>query len=190
MPTPAWKQLAIRDKWYEGDTVNMSIGQGFLTVTPLQMAVVTSAVANGGKVVRPHLADHFLSYQGSVVSRISNKPMRRIHFKQENLAALRRGMRGAVTHGTGAACNSPFVEVAGKTGTVENSPSSENRHGRDHTWFVSFAPFDHPKYVVVVCLEKSGGFGGGMCAPVARKIYDHLFDHSLKMQPTILSKAP
>ena len=191
LPSPAWKLKAVGDKWYEGDTVNMSIGQGFLSVTPLQMAVVTSVVANGGKVVRPHLADRLVSYQGRTVTRISNRPVRRVKLKNENLAALRRGMRGAVTHGTGGACNSPFVEVAGKTGTVENSPSSENRQGRDHTWFVSFAPYEHPQYVVVVCLEKSGGFGGSMCAPVARKIYDHMFEHRLREKPAqALGKLP
>ena len=84
-------------------------------------------------------------------------------------------MRGAVLYGTGGACNSEYVHVAGKTGTVENMPNSENRHGRNHTWFVSFAPYERPEIVVVVMCEKSGGYGGGRCAPVARKIYDYLY---------------
>ncbi len=175
LPSQKWKLKAVGEKWFEGDTVNMSIGQGFLLTTPLQMAVVTAAVANGGQVVRPHVLDYFTNTKGTIAKRISSKPIRKLPFRAENLAALRLGMRGAVTYGTGGACNSSLVNVAGKTGTVENSPSSENRHGRDHTWFVSFAPYEAPKYVVVVQLEKSGGFGGSMCAPVARKVYDFLY---------------
>lgn len=187
LPSPKWKEKALGDKWFEGDTVNMSIGQGYLLTTPLQMAVVTASVANGGRVVRPHVMDYFTNLKGNVVKRISTKPVRKLPYLQENLAALRRGMRGAVTYGTGGACNSAFVEVAGKTGTVENSPSDYNPHGRDHTWFVSFAPYSDPKYVVVVQLEKSGGFGGSMCAPVARKVYDYMYQP--KQSPK-LEQAP
>ena len=174
-PDAAWKWKNLGDKWYEGDTVNISIGQGFMLVTPIQMAVVTATVANGGKVVRPHLVRQVVSYQGRVMARPGYKPVRRFKLKPNLWAAVRQGMRGAVVYGTGGACNSEFVHVAGKTGTVENSPSSENRHGRNHTWFVSFAPYEHPEIVVVVFCEKSGGYGGSRCAPVARKIYDYLY---------------
>jgi len=174
-PDAAWKWKAIGDKWYEGDTVNISIGQGFMLVTPIQMAVVTAAVANGGKIVKPHLVQQVVSYQGRVMARPGFKPLRRIKLQPSMWAAVRQGMRGAVLYGTGGACNSEYVQVAGKTGTVENSPSSENRHGRNHTWFVSFAPYDRPEIVVVVMCEKSGGYGGSRCAPVARKIYDYLY---------------
>jgi penicillin-binding protein 2 len=193
LPSPKWKLKFVGEKWFEGDTVNMSIGQGFLLTTPLQMAVVTASVANGGQIVRPHVMDYFTNSKGTIVKKISSRPVRKLPFHAENLAALRRGMRGAVTYGTGGACNSSFVQVAGKTGTVENSPSSENRFARDHTWFVSFAPFEAPKYVVVVQLEKSGGFGGSMCAPVARKVYDYLYgpqgQELRKIQPTLTKRS-
>ena len=84
-------------------------------------------------------------------------------------------MRGAVAYGTSVAADSPLVKVGGKTGTVENSPSVSNRHGRNHTWFVSFAPVDKPQIVVVAFLEKSGGYGGSNAAPVVRKVIDHYF---------------
>lgn len=177
-PDASWKWKNLGDKWYEGDTVNLSIGQGYMLVTPLQMAVVTAAVANGGKVVRPHLVNKILSYQGRVMARPGFKPERRLNIEPRHWSAVRQGMRGAVLYGTGGAANSPYVQVAGKTGTVENSPSSENRHGRNHTWFVSFAPYDRPEIVVVVFLEKSGGYGGSRCAPVARAIYDYLYGPS------------
>jgi len=175
LPTAAWKWKNVGDKWYEGDTVNFSIGQGFLLVTPIQMAVVTAAVANGGKIVQPHLVQQVVSYQGRVMARPGFKPLRRLKLAGNLWAAVRQGMRGAVLYGTGGAANSEYVHVAAKTGTVENSPSSENTHGRNHTWFVSFAPYEHPEIVVVVMCEKSGGYGGSRCAPVARKIYDYLY---------------
>jgi penicillin-binding protein 2 len=174
-PDPKWKWKFVGDRWYEGDTVNLSIGQGYMLVTPVQMAVVTAAVANGGKIVSPHLVQKVVSYQGRVLARPGYKPRRRLDIAPRHWAAVRQGMRGAVLYGTGGACNSGYVHVAGKTGTVENSPSTENRHGRNHTWFVSFAPYENPEIVTVVFLEKSGGYGGSRCAPVARAVYDYLY---------------
>jgi len=172
LPTPAWKRKWVEDEWYQGDTVNMSIGQGFLVVTPLQMAVATAAVANGGQVVRPHVVLKAVS-NGRVGFRDNTRPVRRLKIRPEYFAAVRRGMRGAVLHGTGAACNSEKITVAGKTGTVESFPSPFNPTGRNHTWWVSFAPYDKPEIAIVVMVEKSGGYGGGVAAPVARKLYDH-----------------
>ena len=159
----------------------MSIGQGFLLVSPLQMAVVTAAVANGGTVVTPRLARKMVARNGSLTRPPKGKTSK-VPVTPEFLAAVRRGMRGAVTHGTGVAADSALVEVAGKTGTVENSPSIHNRHGRNHVWFVSFAPYNNPEFVCVVFLEKSHGYGGGLAAPIARKVYDHLFAPKAKEQ--------
>ena len=174
LPSPAWKAKEWGDEWYDGDTVNMSIGQGFLLVSPLQMAVVTAAVANGGSVVQPRLARKLVARNGAATRPDRARP-KKVPVDPKFLAAVRRGMRGAVTRGTGVAADSPFVQVAGKTGTVENSPSVHNRHGRNHVWFVSFAPYEKPEYVCVVFLEKSHGYGGGLAAPIARKVYDHLY---------------
>lgn len=179
LPSPAWKEREWQDQWYDGDTVNMSIGQGFLLVSPLQMAVVTAAVANGGTVVTPRLARKMVARNGAVTRPPAGKSSK-VPVTPEFLAAVRRGMRGAVTHGTGVAANSPLVEVAGKTGTVENSPSIHNRQGRNHVWFVSFAPYNNPEFVCVVFLEKSHGYGGGLAAPIARKAYDHIFTPKAK----------
>lgn len=189
LPSKEWKLKNWQDRWYDGDTVNMSIGQGFLLVSPLQMAVVTAAVANGGYLVRPTLVKKAIAKNGSVP--LMPVPQRhKVPVKPAYLAAVRRGMRGAVTHGTAVATDLPQVQVAGKTGTVENSPSVHNRHGRNHTWFVSFAPYDKPRYTVVVFLEKSHGYGGGMCAPIARQAYEYLFpvgwDQSKSKAPDLL----
>lgn len=179
LPSPAWKEREWGERWYDGDTVNTSIGQGFLLVTPLQMAVVTACVANGGFVVTPRLASKLVSRSGAV-SKVSSPAKPKVPVEPKFLAAVRRGMRGAVTRGTAVVADSPYVQVAGKTGTVENSPTVFNRHGRNHTWFVSFAPYENPEIVCVVFLEKSHGYGGGMAAPIARKAYDFLYGPKVK----------
>lgn len=188
LPSPEWKQKEWGDRWYAGDTINMSIGQGFLLVTPLQMAVVTAAVANGGYVVTPTLAKQAIARNGSVTS-LARTERKKIPAKPEFLASIRRGMRGAVTHGTSTATNLPQVKVSGKTGTVENSPSVHNRYGRNHVWFVSFAPYEDPEVTVVVFLEKSHGYGGSLAAPIARKCYEHLYpvgwDKKSKEKPNV-----
>ena len=101
----------------------------------------------------------------------------------EYLASVQRGMRGAVTHGTAVATDIARVKVAGKTGTVENSPSVFNKHGRNHVWFVSYAPYEKPQVAVVVFLEKSHGYGGGLAAPIARRVYEHLFPEGWDRAP-------
>ncbi len=188
LPSARWKKTVVgKDasdggggEWFQGDTVNMSIGQGYLLVTPLQMAVATAAVANGGSVVKPYLVEKAVSSGGRVGYRASGKPLRKVGVRPDLLAAVRQGMRGAVLYGTGGAANSELITVAGKTGTVESFPSPFNPHGRNHTWFVSFAPYESPKIVCVVCVEKSGGYGGGVSAPVARQAIDFYARHLRK----------
>ena len=109
--------------------------------------------------------------------------------KPHFLASVRRGMRGAVTHGTSTSTNLPQVKIAGKTGTVENSPSIHNKYGRNHVWFVSFAPYEDPEVTVVVFLEKSHGYGGSLAAPIARKCYEHMYPENWNKpaeKPTVL----
>lgn len=165
LPDPAWKQEALGEAWYGGDTINMSIGQGFLLVTPLQMAVATAAVANGGDLYRPYLVERVVSSHGGRHLSAQPRPVRKLPIKPEWLSAVRQGMRGAVLYGTSTAADSPLAPVAGKTGTVETG-------GRNHVWFVSFAPYQKARIVVVVFLEKSGGYGGSLAAPIARQVLD------------------
>ena len=172
LPTPEWKEKTIGEQWYAGDTVNLSIGQGYLGVTPLQLAVATSAVANGGMIFEPHLVRRIISSEGKAQKEFSPRMLRQVPVSEENLAVIRKGMRGAVTHGTATSANSALIEISGKTGTAENFPSADNPSGRNHAWFTCFAPYDNPEIVVTVFLEKSGGFGGEWGAPVARKIIE------------------
>jgi penicillin-binding protein 2 len=162
--------------WSDGDTANLCIGQGEVDVTPLQMAVVTSAIANDGKVLWPRLVARIESQDPA-----SGEPPRlfpdsrvrdELGVKPRTLAILRQAMLADVedADSTGHKAAVPGLRVCGKTGTAQK----KNMQGvteEDVTWFISFAPYEHPRYAVVVMVEVERGTGGGICAPVAQKIY-------------------
>lgn len=175
LPDPEWKEKVYKEKWYVGDTINLSIGQGYVGVTPIQLAVATAAVANGGKLYKPHLVKRIVSSEGRVVKEFTPELIRKISVDEKNLEVIKEGMRCAVKYGTAVSANSPVVEISGKTGTAENFPTKENPQGRNHTWFTCFAPYTNPEIIVTVFIEKSGGFGGEWCAPVARRIIETYF---------------
>jgi penicillin-binding protein 2 len=171
VPTPAWLRATFTARWarvwYEGYSVNLSIGQGYLTATPLQLAVAYAALANGGTVVRPHVADAVLAPNGRVLRRLRFAPVRRVPLV--GLQAIRDGLFEAAHQGTSAAVFGGYpVPVAGKTGTAQ-TPS-----GSDDSWYASWAPAGHPRVVVVVLIEH-GGFGADAAAPAAREIYSAFF---------------
>jgi penicillin-binding protein 2 len=171
IPTPAWLKRSLPANadhtWYEGYSVNLSIGQGFLGVTPLQMAVAYATLANGGTVVRPHLGAAIWTSHGRRA--LEFPPQRKV--KLQDVWAIRDGLYLAAHDqlGTSSAIFSTFpVPVAGKTGTAE-VPG-----GSDDSWYASWAPSNNPRYVVVVLIEH-GGFGADAAAPAARDIYSALF---------------
>lgn len=175
LPTPAWKKKIYKENWFPGDTVNLSIGQGFIEVTPIQVALFTSAVANGGTMYKPYLLKKAVSVEGREVKVTKKKVLNKINIDDRYFKVVREGMRGAVVYGTAKAADSDLVRVAGKTGTAENFPTDYNPYGRNHTWFTSFAPYENPELIVTVFLEKSGGFGGEKSARIARAIYDEKY---------------
>jgi len=168
VPTPAWLRKSYGETWYEGQSVNLAIGQGFLDVTPLQLAVAYSALANGGAVVRPHVAAAVVSPSG-VERRLAFPPVRHVQLVDVN--SIREGLYLAAhaPGGTSAAVFGNFpIAVAGKTGTAQ-VPS-----GSDDSWYASWAPAWNPKVVVVVVIQH-GGFGADAAAPAARRIYQAFF---------------
>lgn len=169
LPGPGWKEKNLGEQWFAGDNANMAIGQGFLAVTPIQMALATAAVANGGTLWRPQLVE-WVRDGTSTAHRVPPLVVGRIPVASEHLSLVRKGMEGAVDRGTAAGVGSELAELAGKTGTVENSPTSDNPEGRNHTWFTSYYPASAPDLVVTVFLEKSGGYGGSLAAPVAAEV--------------------
>lgn len=177
LPTPAWKKRVVKDDWYSGDTVNLSIGQGFLEASPIQMLRVVSAVANGGELMTPYLVADARDPQGRIVKRFGPRPQGDVGVSASNLQIVREGMLGAIEDPAGTAHNVyiPGFHYAGKTGTAENFPTVDNPQGRNHAWFVCFAPYDHPKIAVVVFMDQSGGFGAVNAAPVAQAIVSAYF---------------
>ncbi len=168
LPTPKWKQENYNEPWLPGDTVNMSIGQGMLLVTPLQVARYTAGIATG-YIPRPRLA-----FRREVrLTPVGANP--------DNLKAIREGMLGAVEEGTAKVVKKILrargidVKVAGKTGTCENFPSAYNPKGLNHTWFTAFAPYEDPKVIVTVFLEQSGGYGGEHAAWIAGHLLAEYF---------------
>ncbi len=171
MPGSYFERLA-GTPYTEGQAINLSIGQGALQVSPLQLAVAYSALVNGGKVVRPHVGEAVI--RNGIRHVLPFRPVRKLHLvdtwaiKQGLYLAANnpQGTSYAVWHPAGGAAFP--IAVAGKTGTAEAPP------GSDHSWYASFAPYDHPKLVVVVMIEH-GGFGVQAAAPAAREIYQAYF---------------
>jgi penicillin-binding protein 2 len=165
-------QADIAQSWFDGDTANLSIGQGPITVTPVQMAIMTAAVASGGKVFHPRLVMRTETQDTKEVTNefVPGEVKQYLGVNPANLAIIREAMLSDVedSDGTGWRAAVPGMRVCGKTGTAQ---ITRGRKTIDYiTWFVSYAPYDDPRYVVVVMVE-SGGSGGGTCAPVAQKIY-------------------
>jgi len=172
---PTWQRVSAR--WSDGDTANLCIGQGEIDVTPLQMAVATCAIANDGKVLWPRLVARIESQDPSLDEPPTLFPEGRVRdelgVKPATLAILRQAMLADVedTDSTGHGAAVPGLQICGKTGTAQKK-NAQGATEEDFTWFVSFAPYEHPRYAVVVMVEvEQGGSGGRTCAPVAQKIY-------------------
>ncbi|MDZ7271833.1 MAG: penicillin-binding protein 2 [candidate division KSB1 bacterium] len=172
-----------KDAWTRGMMLNLAVGQGDLLVTPLQMAQLAMAIANEGTFYRPHIVRGILEPSDRSVTWIRVEARHVGVVSRETYAVLKQGMWRVVqgTHGTGAACRLPGVEVAGKTGTAQNP------HGDDHAWFVGFAPFAAPEVAFAVFVE-NGGKGGAVAAPVARRVLEVYFNK--RMSPAEVAAAP
>jgi peptidoglycan glycosyltransferase len=155
------------------DVGRMAIGQDKLAVTPMQMAMVVSAVANGGKLMAPHLADRIVDPDGRVVDRIEPK-VASTPISSKTADEVNQMMRTVVESGTGTAVQLPGIQVAGKTGTAEiGTPGSDLTQPS----FVAFAPADNPRIAIAVTVERSqGGFGGTVAAPIARAVLESLLN--------------
>jgi penicillin-binding protein 2 len=175
MPSPEWKMRILKTPWYAGETVSVAIGQGQVNATPLQMARVVAVIANGGRLVHPHLAR---TAAGSAVAPVP------LGIHPETIAAVKEGMRAVVAEGTGWRARLQAVEVCGKTGSAQVVAKSRLAQSPNafemlpHGWFLAFAPADHPRIALAVIVEH-GRSGGESAAPVARQILAHFFglDH-------------
>jgi peptidoglycan glycosyltransferase len=150
----------------------MAIGQDKLLVTPLQMAMVTAAIANGGSLMEPHLTDRIVDPDGRTVDEVDPQEWSR-PISQETASELTQMMGNVVDEGTGTAVQLPGIDVAGKTGTAEKN--IEQRINQP--WFIAFAPAEDPRVAIAVTVERSvAGFGGTVAAPIARDVLASLLD--------------
>lgn len=182
VPSSQWKIRNTRQKWYAGETISVAIGQGALTVTPLQLAYAMGGIAMGGIWYTPHV----------VADPSRQETPRRASFNPDNVAKVIYGMYGVVNEGgTGAAARVPGIEICGKTGTAQLASGEGLKALRaageplnDNGWFVGFAPRDAPEIVVAVLWE--GGLHGATAAPIARDVIKAYFDKKATHQPAQL----
>jgi penicillin-binding protein 2 len=173
VPDPEWKEETVGTPWVLGDTYNFGIGQGYVATTPLQMALVTAAVANGGNVLIPHVVKEVRDGDGNVLPLTRQNIRRNLNVDTRNLNVMREGMRQAIDTGTATTAKSRFTAVAGKTGTAEFGERRPDGSYQEHGWFTGYAPFNNPEIAVAVFLETGGG--ALTAAPVAGRIFDYYY---------------
>jgi penicillin-binding protein 2 len=177
MPSTAWKQKAKNEPWLPGETISAAIGQGYVTVTPLQMASLMGTVANNGVSYRPRLVQAVMDRASGNLQELPAVPRGKINAKPETFRIIKEALADVVTKGTATKAKSAIVTIGGKTGTAQvaalRTGPEENipKKFRDHAWFVAFAPVESPKIAVVVLAEHMG-HGGSAAAPLAKEIIE------------------
>ena len=169
VPDKEWKKNVKNEKWYIGDTYHVSIGQGDILTTPLQVAVYTAVIANGGKLFQPQVVDKIVDLDGNVIEDIKPKIIRENFIDLENIEWIQKGMRENVVSGSGIALANLPVKAAGKTGTAQYA-----RNEKTHAWYTAYAPYDDPEIALVVLIE-GGGEGHAAAVPVAREVLEWYF---------------
>ena len=181
-----------KEHWSDGRTANTAIGQGDVLASPLQMAMIASALGNKGTVFYPRLVDRIVAQDGTVISQDPARERSNLiadaGLTAEQIEKVRKGMWKVVNEAGGTAGKARIkgVEVAGKTGTAQFWRSGKPDN---HTWFVSFAPYENPKYAVVVLVQGAKS-GGGVAAPIAAKIYDEIFKMEAGEAPEVAFLEP
>jgi penicillin-binding protein 2 len=184
MPGPEWMQIHHpQERWSQAQTANVSIGQGYTLVSPLQLAMAYATAANGGTCYYPRLVDKILNQDGSPLldehgkPAVSQTPRVRSDLRREvspqDIDLVRKGLWKVVNEdgGTGGRARLKDVVVAGKTGTAQ---ATDRGHEENVAWFTCFAPFDHPKYVVAVMVQGASGHGGEVAGPIATRILERV----------------
>lgn len=179
IPSPEWKRSEKKEAWYGGDTVNMSIGQGFIKSTLFEQTLMMMGIANDGVIYKPILVKEKRDSKGNVIWRAKRSVYKVVKSKPEYFAIIKEALRDAVRYGTATSAYSSIVDIAGKTGTAQVSAHSVRRKNlpynlRDHAWFIGFAPYRDPLFVIGVIVEH-GGSGGGAAAPIARRILERIY---------------
>jgi penicillin-binding protein 2 len=185
VPTVLWKKKVVGERWVDGETLTIAIGQGYSLATPLQVVNAFAAVANGGRLLVPQIVDRIEDENGVVFEPYVTKEINRLSVSEENMTVLRDALLGVVQEeeGTGRTVRIRGVKIAGKTGTAQVVKMKEDDIDddeeipykfRDHSWFVGFAPYEKPEIAVVVLIEH-GGYGAVSAAPIAKTVLKAFF---------------
>jgi penicillin-binding protein 2 len=198
-PTKAWKRQRYNEKWHEGETLSVAIGQGFNTMTPLQIALMTSVVANGGKLFRPQIIESVTTPDGQVIESFEPEQTGELSQREKGyLGIIKAGLFGVVHGKRGTARNVKIegLTVAGKTGTAQVVRIAQYKglkdqdipyKFRDHAWFTSYAPADNPQIAVTVLVEH-GLHGGSGAGPIAKVVLKKYFKDYLSKQAELAEK--
>ncbi|NPA54368.1 MAG: penicillin-binding protein 2, partial [Aquificae bacterium] len=183
IPTPEWKRKYVGEPWYLGDTVNYSIGQGFLAITPFDSIKIIAPIANGGYVYKPHLLKAYFDMDKNKLIEIKPELIRSLNISKKYINTIRRGLYLVVygKRATAKDLKDAPVKNAGKTGTAqvyrheEHNVKIDKWELQNHAWFVDFAPYRNPKYVISVFVEH--GIGGSKTAvPITKDIINRLYE--------------
>ena len=193
VPTKDWKRKRFKEKWHEGETLSVAIGQGFNNMTPLQICLMTMAVANGGKIYKPQIVEMVKTTDGEIVEQLTPELLSELSTREKQyLPIIEDGLYGVVQGKRGTARNVRIegLTVAGKTGTAQVVRLAQYKglkeqdipyKYRDHAWFTCYAPADNPKIVVTVLVEH-GLHGGSGAGPIARVVLKKYFEQYLLEQ--------
>ena len=173
IPDEAWKRAIKDEPWYIGDTYHMSIGQGDVLTTPLQIANYTAAVANGGTLYKPQVVDKIVDSGGNVVRDIDKEILAQNFIDPKNMEWVQKGMLENVLTGSGRALSTLPVQAAGKTGTAQFAVSGSKTLAT-HAWYTVYAPYENPEIVMAIMLE-SGGEGHDASVPIAKDVLGWYF---------------
>lgn len=182
IPDPEWKQATYREGWGTGDTVNLAIGQGYLLVTPLQVARMMAAVANGGTLYRPYVVDRVVDSTGGIEPITRPQATGRLPISQTNLQIIQDALYGVTTASVGTATHrfqGLGIPVAGKTGTAEQP----DKDALPHSWFAGYFPADDPQIAMVVLVENAGE-GSTVAAPMFRQVIEGYYGLPITPLPT------
>ncbi len=185
-PSKAWKRKHLKEPWYTGETAMLAIGQGYVTATPLQINVMTAAIANGGSIVRPKIVKADEKAPPRITGVVQNLDRKSVSF-------LKKALHDAVNahRGTGIYARSKITPISGKTGTaqvVSAQVESTKKRFKDHAWFTSYAPSDSAEISVTVLVE-NGGSGSVAAAPIAKKIIETYFRLKKERNETRVAKS-
>jgi penicillin-binding protein 2 len=174
VPSTAWKLKTYGEKWYEGETVSVSIGQGAVWLTPLQLQQLSSFIANEGVTFKPQIVNKIVSPQGKVLKVFEPAMLTNTKMSKQAMAVVKDGMKGVVneSRGTAYASRSAIASISGKTGTAQSASLGAGKG--DHAWFVAFAPSEDPVLSMAILVE-FGGHGASMSAPIAKIVTESYF---------------